>query len=92
LIDLIDCPVWLISTNGRRFHHPDDEALARIVHRAANADPAPAPAPATTPRLVWNYRSDRFTAFTGAFPPASSGYSVDVPAAGAEGIVVRLAD
>jgi hypothetical protein len=83
LVAALDCPLWMISTNGGRFHHPDDEALARVVHAAP---------PGTTPRLVWNYRSDRFTAFTGAFPPASSGYSVDVPAAGAEGIVVRLAD
>ena len=83
LVGALDCPVWMISTNGRRFHHPDDEALARIVHGAAEG---------STPRLVWNYRSDRFDAFTGDHPPDDSGYSVDVPAEGAEGIVVTLAD
>lgn len=79
LIAALDCPVWMISTNGRRFRHPDDEALARIV------------AAGGTPRLVWNYRSDRFTAFTTDHPPEDSGYTVDAPAEGSEGIVVRLA-
>ena len=72
----------MISTNGRRFHHPDDEALARVVHGR----------PETAPHLVWNYRSDRFRAFTGDFPPATSGYTVEVPDEGSEGITVRLAD
>ncbi len=81
LVDLLDCPLWMISTNGRRFHHPDDAALARVIHGRA----AP-------PTLVWNYRSDRFLAFTGDHPPATSGYTVDVPAEGAEGITVRLGD
>ncbi len=84
LIEAIDCPRWMISTNGRRFHHPDDEALARIVHAAAVAGGTP-------PTLVWNYRSDRFVAFTGDYPPGASGYSVEVPDEGAEGIVVTLA-
>ena len=82
LVDLIDCPLWMISTNGRRFHHPDDEALARVVH--GRTDPPP--------KLVWNYRSDRFLAFTSDFPPATSGYSVDVPDEGSEGFTVRLGD
>ena len=80
VVDLIDCPVWMISTNGRRFHHPDDEALARVIHGRNN------------PKLVWNYRSERFKAFTRDSPPATSGYSVDVPAEGSEGFTVRLAD
>ncbi len=80
MVDLIDCPIWMISTNGRRFHHPDDEALARVVHGRDNS------------HLVWNYRSDRFLAFTADHPPAASGYTVAVPDEGAEGIVVRLAD
>ncbi len=78
MVDLIDCPVWMISTNGRRFHHPDDEALARVVHGRDH------------PQLVWNYRSDRFAAFTKEYPPDSSGYTVVVPDEGAEGITVRL--
>lgn len=28
---LIDCPLYLVSTNGSRHHHPDHEALARMI-------------------------------------------------------------
>jgi hypothetical protein len=31
LVEAVECPRWLISTNGARFHHPDAEALARII-------------------------------------------------------------
>jgi hypothetical protein len=80
VVDLIDCPVWMISTNGRRFHHPDDEALARVIHGRDHS------------QLVWNYRSDRFAAFTREYPPETSGYTVHVPDEGTEGFTVRLAD
>ncbi len=80
LVDALDCPLWMVSTNGRRFHHPDDVALARVIAGRPDA------------RLVWNYPSDRFKAFTADHPPASSGYTVEVPDDGAEGITVRLAD
>ena len=78
LVDALDCPLWMVSTNGRRFHHPDDAALARVITGGPDR------------RLVWNYRSDRFTAFTADYPPATSGYSLDVPDEGAEGITVVL--
>jgi len=31
LLELIDCPRYLISTNGSRHHHPDPAALARVL-------------------------------------------------------------
>lgn len=31
LIESVHCRHWLISTDGSRFQHPDDEALARII-------------------------------------------------------------
>ncbi len=31
LLELIDCPRYLISTNGTRHHHPDPAALARVL-------------------------------------------------------------
>lgn len=82
LVEAVDCPLWLVSTNGRRFRHPDDVALARIVHHAPGG---------STPRLAWNYRSDRFRAFTAEFPPDASGYEVVAPEEGEEGLVVELA-
>jgi hypothetical protein len=31
LTGLLECPVWLVSTDGSRHRHPDPEAIARIV-------------------------------------------------------------
>jgi hypothetical protein len=31
LLKLIDSPRWLISTNGDKYEHPDQECVARIV-------------------------------------------------------------
>ena len=45
LVKLVDCPQWLISTNGNYFKHPDDEAIARIIVGA------------TAPELIFNYSS-----------------------------------
>jgi hypothetical protein len=46
LLDLIDCPRYLISTNGDRHAHPDPVAMSRIlVHGGAAKD------------LVFNYRA-----------------------------------
>jgi beta-lactamase superfamily II metal-dependent hydrolase len=35
LLDLIECQRYLISTNGKYFGHPDDEAIARIIRHGA---------------------------------------------------------
>lgn len=31
LAQLLDCPLYLVSTNGTKHHHPDPEALARMI-------------------------------------------------------------
>ena len=31
LLELLDCPRYLVSTNGSRHHHPDPEAVARVL-------------------------------------------------------------
>jgi hypothetical protein len=46
LLKLIQCPSYLISTNGDQFKHPDKECIARIV-RFGNPE-----------RLYFNYRSE----------------------------------
>lgn len=33
LLDLLDCSVWLVSTNGAKHEHPDRRAMARILNR-----------------------------------------------------------
>lgn len=47
LAQLIDCQLYLVSTNGSRHHHPDHEALARMIW-----------AQDTDVTFAFNYRSD----------------------------------
>jgi beta-lactamase superfamily II metal-dependent hydrolase len=48
LIPLAPAPLYLISTNGERFHHPDDAALARVVLSAPD-----------DAQLCFNYLNER---------------------------------
>jgi beta-lactamase superfamily II metal-dependent hydrolase len=48
LIDLIDSPRWLISTNGDRFKHPHKPCMARIVKHGR-------------PKEVWFNYSSKYT-------------------------------
>lgn len=77
LVAALDCPLWLVSTNGVRFSHPDDAALARVVVGGG-----------TKPTIGWNYQSARFKSFTKRYPPATSGYQLLRP--GDSGLVVEL--
>jgi glyoxylase-like metal-dependent hydrolase (beta-lactamase superfamily II) len=80
LVSALDCRRWLVSTNGVRFQHPDDAALARVVVVGTRNGGEPI--------IGWNYRSARFKAFTRRFPPANSGYELCLP--GKSGLVVEL--
>lgn len=46
MLRLVDCDRYLISTNGAVFHHPDSEAIARVIEHGGAA-----------PELWFNYRS-----------------------------------
>jgi CHAT domain/Metallo-beta-lactamase superfamily len=46
LIDLLDCPRYLVSTSGARFHHPDRETIARLIKHGGER-----------PEICFNYRS-----------------------------------
>jgi hypothetical protein len=46
LLKLLDCPRYLVSTNGDHFSHPDREAIARIIKHGGSR-----------PSLHFNYRS-----------------------------------
>ncbi|HEX6096406.1 MAG TPA: MBL fold metallo-hydrolase [Thermoanaerobaculia bacterium] len=45
LLKMLDCKTYLVSTNGKRFQHPDRESIARVIQRGG------------TPHLVFNYRT-----------------------------------
>lgn len=46
LLEVLDCNRYLVSTDGSHFHHPDREAIARIIKSGPRPD------------LFFNYRSD----------------------------------
>ena len=45
LLDLVDCPRYLVSTNSAYFHHPDAETIARLIKYGGR------------PTIHFNYRS-----------------------------------
>lgn len=49
LVAMLDCPRYLISSNGDHFYHPDREAIARIIRHGKSG--------ARNPELVFNYRT-----------------------------------
>lgn len=48
LLDVISCPTYMVSTSGKRFRHPDVEAINLLIDHHA---------PASPPDLRFNYRS-----------------------------------
>lgn len=56
LMSLIDSPRFLFSTNGNIFHHPDEEAVQRVIARSARNKPA----------LYFNYLSKHNEAWNSA--------------------------
>ena len=44
-VEALDCPLYLFSTNGARYKHPSQVAVARVIQHAKR------------PKLIFNYRS-----------------------------------
>ncbi|HEY7627085.1 MAG TPA: MBL fold metallo-hydrolase [Ilumatobacteraceae bacterium] len=79
VVQRIDCPLWLFSSNGVQFSHPNPEALARVV-----VDGGP------NPTIVGNYDTEFFTGFRDTYPPAQHGYTMTLPESGSEGISIEI--
>lgn len=56
LLDYIDGTYFLISTDGKKFSHPDKETLAKIVSRPVK--------PCTRRKLLFNYRNNKYILFS----------------------------
>jgi beta-lactamase superfamily II metal-dependent hydrolase len=80
LLDVIECPRYLISTNGARFGHPSDEAIARILVHDRPAQK----------QLLFNYTSDRNQHWASSELQDKYGYEAVYPAPDEEGIVLML--
>lgn len=79
LLDRLECPRFLISTDGTRFRHPDREAIARIVKFSP-----------TPPELVFNYRTEFNAVWDQPRLMNRHAYRARYPADGEEGLVVDL--
>ncbi len=77
LLALLDCPQYLVSSNGDLFGHPDNTALARII---ANGG--------TQPELVFNYASEHNAAWADRALQRRYGFRARYPDPGEEGMSV----
>jgi hypothetical protein len=80
MLAAVDCPVYLFSTDGSVFGHPDPEAVARVI-RYGGPDPT----------LCFNYRSEPNQRWDDSALQERYSYRVRYPAAGQAGLVIDLA-
>lgn len=78
LLELVDCPRYIFSTNGNYFNHPDREAVARVIKFGGDK-----------PLLCFNYRSDeteiwddddlkRAHGYETAYAPSGKGFALSL--------------
>ena len=77
LLNLIDCSRYLISTNGSRHHHPDPQAIARIL--VAGGD---------DPELLFNYADEEQSRWDDDDLRDEHGYRTQYPSEDAPGYLV----
>ncbi len=75
LLRTLDCPVYLFSTNGAYFKHPDREAVARVIKWGGSK-----------PALNFNYRTGYNTVWDSKRLRDEHGYMAIFPPAGQEGL------
>lgn len=76
LVEKVAAKRWLISSSGKQFHHPDPEAIARILHASDHEV-----------ELVFNYRSEESLVWDDDRLRRKHGYTTVYPR---DGITVRL--
>jgi len=82
LISLLDCPRFLISTNGDHFYHPDREAIARIIKSGKSGG--------RNPELIFNYRTPYNDLWERADLQEKYGFTARYPDDAKSGQVVSL--
>ncbi len=65
IVEAVECPRFLVSTDSSRFGHPDPEALARVIKFGGER-----------PELIFNYRSEKTLAWKKPAWMKKYGYSV----------------
>jgi beta-lactamase superfamily II metal-dependent hydrolase len=79
LLGAVACPMYLFSTDGSVFGHPDPEAVGRVIRYGG-----------PQPTLCFNYRSEFNQRWDDSALQERYGYRVRYPAAGETGLVVDL--
>ncbi len=79
LLKLIDCPRYLVSTNGAYFRHPDPEAIARIVKYGGER-----------PDVLFNYKTAYNKAWGNQRLQREHGYRATYAENDASGIELKL--
>lgn len=80
LIEAVDCPRYLFSSNGSNYFHPHAEAVSRVIVSSSQE-----------PQLIFNYKGDRNRAWED-LAKLSTGHTFHTiyPANGEDGITVKL--
>ncbi len=79
LVRVVAAARWIVSSSGRQFHHPDPEALARVVLEGGD-----------DPELIFNYRSEESEVWDDRALRRRHGFSTTYPRRGASGIRVEI--
>jgi hypothetical protein len=79
LLALLDCPRYLVSSNGNIFYHPDREAMARVILQGGKR-----------PMLCFNYRSPLNELWDAPALKARYDYRTEYPPEGQAGLRVVL--
>jgi beta-lactamase superfamily II metal-dependent hydrolase len=82
LISLLDCPRFLISSNGDHFYHPDREAIARVIKYGKSGN--------RNPELIFNYRTQYNDVWERADLQEKYGFTARYPDAAQPGQIVSL--
>ena len=80
LLGTVACPMYLFSTDGSVFGHPDPKAVARVIRHGGPG-----------PTLCFNYRSEPNRRWDDTALRERYSYRVRYPTAGQTGLVIDLA-
>ena len=80
LLTMVDCPKWLFSSNGDKFHHPDRQTIARVLLSRKGDDTD----------LYFNYRSEYNDIWDGQGLQREWHYNASYPASGKGGMSLEL--
>jgi hypothetical protein len=85
LFDVVKADHYVTSTSGRRFKHPDEEAMARVITRGRPADDV-------TPTLWFNYASTTTKRWLDPRLAQKYQYRTECATDDGKGVTIRLED